>query len=191
MRGQRRNLTACSERTVSSASIEMARHGRWGGRDCFAFGKARQKRLRQRGNFQKDFNRFAESGQGPQDFASVFPKTVLISTRPASTRRGASADRHERGKKDAMDVQPWRDERGRADERNRAVPTPRRWRQASRETFAGATEAKKPGTPGRPRISRKPSRRECRVAPALPVVTAACVFCCRRAMGAACTRHSP
>jgi len=26
--------------------------------------------------------------------------------------------------------------------------------------------------------------------PALPVVTAACFFCCRRAMGAACTRHS-
>ncbi len=29
------------------------------------------------------------------------------------------------------------------------------------------------------------------VVSAEPVVTAACVFCCRRAMGAACTRHSP
>jgi hypothetical protein len=62
-----------------------------------------------------------------------------------------------------MDVPALRDEQGRADERNRAVPTPRRWRQASRETFARATEANKPGTPGRPRISRKPSRRECRL----------------------------
>ena len=63
---------------------------------------------------------------------------------------------------------------------------------SSRETFASATEANKPGTPRRPRISRKPSRRECRLF-WLP-----CVACVRksafplhaRPAGAACTRHS-
>ena len=96
-------------------------------------------------------------------FLPFFRKICFHPARPDSTRRGVSADRHERGKLDAMDVPALRDEQGRADERNRAVPTPRRWRQASRETFARATEANKPGTPGRPRISRKPSRRECRL----------------------------
>jgi hypothetical protein len=45
-------------------------------------------------------------------------------------------------------------------------------------------------SPRRARISRKPSRRECRLCSAEPVVTAACVPCCRRAMGAASIRHS-
>ena len=48
-----------------------------------------------------------------------------------------------------------------ADERNRVVPIPRRWNQPpGREP--GGTVANKPGTPRRSRISRKPSRRECR-----------------------------
>ena len=37
----------------------------------------------------------------------------------------------------------------------------------------------------------KPLRGECRCVPAEPVATAACFFCCRRAMGAVSTRHSP
>jgi len=37
----------------------------------------------------------------------------------------------------------------------------------------------------------KPSRGECRDASAEPVVPAACIFFCRRAMGAASARHSP
>jgi len=37
----------------------------------------------------------------------------------------------------------------------------------------------------------KPSRGECRAVSAEPVVPAACIFCCRRAMGAASARHSP
>ena len=48
-----------------------------------------------------------------------------------------------------------------ADERNRVVLIPRRWDQVSDDEFE-ATEANKPGTPGRARISRKPLRRECR-----------------------------
>ena len=46
-------------------------------------------------------------------------------------------------------------------------------------------------SPGRARIIRKPSRGECRDVSAEPVVTAACFLCCRRAMGAASSRHSP
>ena len=46
-------------------------------------------------------------------------------------------------------------------------------------------------SPGRVRISRKTIARGMPVAPAEPVVTAACLLCCRRAMGAACIRHSP
>ena len=53
-----------------------------------------------------------------------------------------------------------------------------------------ATVAKKPGTPGRARISRKTIAQGMPDDPAKPVVTAACVFCCRRAMGEAITRHS-
>ena len=37
----------------------------------------------------------------------------------------------------------------------------------------------------------QPLRGECRVFSAEPVVPAACLFCCRRAMGAASARHSP
>ena len=58
-------------------------------------------------------------------------------------------------------------------------------------TSAQTTVAIKPGTPGRARISRQTVARGMPVAPAEPVVTAACFFCCRRAMGAACIRHSP
>src|SRR5262249_17742033 len=47
-----------------------------------------------------------------------------------------------------------------------------------------ATEAIKPGTPGRACAQGMPD------VPAESVVTAACFPCCKRAMGAACTRHS-
>ena len=56
--------------------------------------------------------------------------------------------------------------------RNRVVPIPRRWDQALDDGDVGpagvtrrdlkVTEAIKPGTPGRARISRTPSCRECR-----------------------------
>jgi hypothetical protein len=48
-----------------------------------------------------------------------------------------------------------------------------------------------PAPRGERAIDRKTIARGMPVDPAEPVVTAACVFCCRRAMGAACIRHSP
>ena len=48
----------------------------------------------------------------------------------------------------------------------------------------------KPVLRGERAISRNTIAQGMPVAPAGPVVTAACVFCCRRAMGAACIRHS-
>jgi len=53
----------------------------------------------------------------------------------------------------------------------------RRWGQESR-------------SPGRARINRKPIARGMPVVSAEPVVPAACIFFCRRAMGAASIRHS-
>jgi hypothetical protein len=55
-------------------------------------------------------------------------------------------------------------------------------------TTDGGNQAWSPGRARRTPL--KPSRRECRDASAGPVVTAACFFCCRRAMGVASTRHS-
>jgi len=52
---------------------------------------------------------------------------------------------------------------GRSGRQNRVVPIPRRWDQACGTFIPQATEARKPGTPGRARISRKPLRRECRL----------------------------
>jgi hypothetical protein len=54
-----------------------------------------------------------------------------------------------------------------------------------------ATVTKTSWTPGRSRISRKTIARGMPGDPAEPVVTAACFFCCRWAMGEAITRHSP
>jgi hypothetical protein len=48
-----------------------------------------------------------------------------------------------------------------------------------------------PAPRGERAIDRKTIARGMPVDPAEPVVTAACVFCCRRAMGEAITRHSP
>jgi hypothetical protein len=73
--------------------------------------------------------------------------------RPIATYVGAGSDGRFRVARRAM---------RQADERKRVVPTPRRWCQVSPMFFGEATGAIKPGTPGRARISRKPSRRECR-----------------------------
>jgi hypothetical protein len=60
------------------------------------------------------------------------------------------------------------------------------------EMIGEATGANKPGTPGRARSSRKePSRRECRSDYGVPVLACVRRFrSARKAMGAACTRHS-
>jgi len=60
--------------------------------------------------------------------------------------------------------------------RNRAVPIPRRWDQASRKTFARATVARKPGAPRRSRISRKTIARGMPVVPAA-LSLLACAVC--------------
>jgi hypothetical protein len=52
------------------------------------------------------------------------------------------------------------------------------------------TVATKRWSPRRARITRKTIVQGMPVDPALPVVTAACFFCCRRAMGEVVTRHS-
>src|SRR5262245_34206603 len=57
-------------------------------------------------------------------------------------------------------------------------------------TYRRTTVANKPGAPRRARISRNTIAQGMPVDPAEPVVTAACFFCCRRAMGEAITRHS-
>jgi len=57
----------------------------------------------------------------------------------------------------------------------------------------GGTEANKPGTPGRPRISRKPSRRGCRRVFGCTcgrLVCVLCAFAAREARGCNGTRHS-
>ena len=106
--------------------------------------------------------------------------------RPAPSR-GALRDRHKcwRGMRWTRWHQLTSDvRRGR---RNRVVLMPRRWHQALGDD-PRATEAIKPGTPGRSRISRKPSRRECRLL-RLPCFACVrkCTFFARKARG--CSLH--
>jgi hypothetical protein len=98
--------------------------------------------------------------------ASVFRKCMVDSPYPASIG-GAYRGRHGRWKRGAVDA--WcREASGTgADERSRAVLIPRGWDQVRGVTNLRATEAKAHGTPRRPRISRKPLRRE------RPIVSAA------------------
>jgi hypothetical protein len=105
-------------------------------------------------------------------------------------KRGVTANRHltRRGMRWTRCAQRRSADRVR---RNRAVPIPRRWNQALRDERK-ATVARKPGTPRRSRISRKP------IARGMPVVRLN--LCCLRAQcafllharlaGAASTRHS-
>src|SRR6185437_15919737 len=76
--------------------------------------------------------------------------------------RGADRDRHEREAGMRWTRLCRRTSEAKADERNRAVLISRRWDQPPGHE-PGGTEANKPGTPRRPRISRKPSRRERRL----------------------------
>jgi hypothetical protein len=111
---------------------------------------------------------------------------MIVSAYPASAR-GAIAN-VTNARRAAMDAGAPRDERrasGRAKSRGPGLPTlgsSRRTgdvgvRPTRREP--PATEANKPGTPGRARISRKPLRRECRC-----FGVPAAFFLCMRAAGA-------
>ena len=91
---------------------------------------------------------------------------------PSHPMRGAGRDRHERavgcsGRESLRKTNASR--RGR---RSRVVPTPRRWRQV-REKYLATTVARKPGHRGEHEISRKPLRRESRIASAGPVCSCA------------------
>src|SRR6185312_10444410 len=68
-------------------------------------------------------------------------------------QEGRSANRHQTRDGMRWTRGPAQDERGRCGRRNRAVPIPRRWDQVLRVDCSKATEANKPGTPRRPRIS--------------------------------------
>ena len=109
---------------------------------------------------------------------------------PASMKRDVSADRHDTWGGDAMDANGTRDERGlmrtakscgsgapKQALRSRDLSCERRWQPSN-------------GHRGERDISRKTIAQGMPVDPADPVVTAACFFCCRRAMGEAITRHS-
>ena len=148
--------------------------------------KSTAQKIRSRERFQGNLN-FQPSRQ---NLSSVFPKNLPLSPRPDSTWRGVWPI--------AADVGAGCD--GRAGVARRAIKVrTAKSRGPDAPTLASspggrfpskATGAIKPGTPGRSRISRNTIAQGMPVDPAKPVVTAACVFCCRRAMGEAITRHS-
>src|SRR6185312_15870520 len=115
----------------------------------------------------------------------------LHSPRIPPRQEGRSANRHQRGARDARDaggltrrVRPKRT----AKPRGPVPPT----LGASPETMIfRRRRLSSPVLRGDRGISRNTIARGMPVDPAEPVVTAACVFCCRRAMGEAITRHSP
>jgi len=74
-------------------------------------------------------------------------ENMLICAHPASTQRGASANRHERWGRDAMDALVRLDEARGCGRQRRVVLAPRRWRQVLGDDLK-ATGAIKPGTPG-------------------------------------------
>ena len=74
-----------------------------------------------------------------------------------------------------MDAKTVRDERGRCGRRNRVVLISRRWDQPPGQE-PGGTVAKKPGTPGRARISRTTIAQGMPECFGVPVVTNSRVF---------------
>jgi hypothetical protein len=110
---------------------------------------------------------------------------------------GAYRDRHGRGKRDAVDAADMQravrvDEHIRSVRRNRVVPIPRRWDQASRDERE-ATAANKPGTPRRSRISRKTIAQgvpDCCGCPVVACVRKVHFSLHARLAGAASIRHS-
>src|SRR5581483_12389243 len=95
-------------------------------------------------------------------YLSEIRKQPYISTRPALATEGVSrSSRHVA--RDAMDAVVPQGERRFRVRSSRVVLIPRRWNQANGDD-PFAMGARKPGTPGRARSSRKePSCRECRM----------------------------
>lgn len=92
---------------------------------------------------------------------------MFLSPHPDSPG-GAARDRHGRWSWDAVDVRVCSalvraDEDSFTDERRRVVLIPRRWDQVLRRRFARRRWLRSPVHRGERAISRKPSRRECRM----------------------------
>ena len=163
---------------------------------CCCGRSERHDRLRAKSNFVKQFNADSTVQSSREKyFDSVFQKNVVASGHPASMEEGRTRDRHEDVRRDAMDASATRAicSRGRTVRRRTAKscgPDTPTLVSSRRRRFAddGSKKARFPGRARRTPL--KPSRRECRDDLAEPVVPAACVFACRRAMGAASTRHS-
>ena len=91
---------------------------------------------------------------------------------------------------DAVDAWCATDDRARGGRRSRVVPTPRRWRQVAWK-FPRGDGGKKAGHQGERGVSRKPPRRESRIASAGPVCSCAFFrFSAHGTAGAARTRLS-
>jgi hypothetical protein len=125
--------------------------------------------------------------------SSVFQKYMFILSHPASAG-GAYRDRHGRWKRDAVDARRLsalarrrKHPRGRP---SRMVLSPRRWGQACETIFARRRWLTSPVHRGEYGAAVNTIAQGMPDCSALPVVTAACYFCCRRAMGAASIRHS-
>ena len=126
--------------------------------------------------------------------SSVFRKFMISLPRPASTR-GAYRDRHGRWKRDAVDERMFQRACAPTKASSRTAkpcgPDSPTLGSSSHETFR--RERRGPTSPeprGEHGAAVKTIVQGMPVVPALPVVTAACFFCCRRAMGAASIRHS-
>ena len=103
---------------------------------------------------------------------------------------GRLANRHKRwnGTRWTLRISPGvRYLRGRAKTRGPDLPT---LRSSLSTKIDRRRRLSSPALQGERGISRKTVARGMSDDPAEPVVTAACFFCCRRAMGAACIRHS-
>ncbi len=120
------------------------------------------------------------TGKSPKSLSSPAAKNIPLSPsgksviwiRPSHPMRGAGRDRHERAVGCGGRESLRKTNAGRRGRRSRVVPTPRRWRQV-RENISRATVARKPGHRGEHEISRKPPRRESRIASAGPVCSCA------------------
>jgi hypothetical protein len=119
------------------------------------------KRRARKTHFAHASNMFAVF-KPPRENNSLFRnrKSGVCFARPAR-QEGRYGQSSPDAARDAVDAK--RARRGaRRERRNRAVPIPRRWNQASCDERE-ATVANRQGTPRRPRISRNPLRGECRL----------------------------
>ena len=144
---------------------------------------------------QGDSTAFGSPAPLRQIFRFRFSEKYVSLSVSRSTKRGVSADRHERW--GGMRWTFWRvdDEARRGGWQKRVVPIPRCRNQVCRAGDVGpsglmrrdrqATVAKKPGRRGEHAISRKPLRRECRHVRRTCVDLRACFFpFARKAAGA-------